>query len=231
MGGSELGHLRRYPRRWLHAAGQLGFHTPYIGFGALSQRAYSADEVLNVFAAALASSRELARQFARPRTQVDEGAFPKPWVKTSLFLEMLLRGPNEMLFIDTVDKIGRWEIDLFGVAQLRTVTLDQARGACRNAVAWLSDRFAGELHTSEIRGVYAMDTVKQSRAVDARGTTTVEFWLSGREVSSCRFTHQHWSDYRVTEASASIERDAFGGANRAWMIYPPATKLNSLARK
>lgn len=231
LGGSELGHLTRYPRRWLHAGGQLGFHTPYIGSGDLSERAYTADEMLMAFATALASSRELATQFARVRTQVDEGAFPKPWVKTSLFLEMLLKGPNEMLFIDTVDKIGRWEIDLFGVAQPRTVTLDQARGACRNAVAWLSDRSAVELHISEVRGVYSMDTLKQNLAIDAQGTMTIAFWLNGREISSCRFSHHYWGEYGFAAATATIESDAFGGANRAWIIYPPATKLSSLPRK
>jgi hypothetical protein len=232
MGGSELGHLNRYPRRWLHAGGRLGFHAPYLFPGTLPPRTYSAEEMVNAFAAATKSARELALQFARARTQVDEGPFPGAWVRTSLFLEMLLRAPDDMLVIDTIDRAGRWEIDVFGFRAPKTITREQAKSACRNVVAWGGDRSASELQKSDVRSVYAMDILKQDRTVNASGSTVYQFWTNGRMISYCEFRYKYWPDYRIGDMSVHFNGGGgFGGANRGWMIHPPATKLIDLIGK
>jgi hypothetical protein len=144
---------------------------------------------------------------------------------------MLLKGPNEMLMIDTIDRAGRWEIDVFGLAGPQAITREHAKTACRNVVAWIGDRFSRELHSSEVRGAYAMDTLKRDRVVDQDGRIGYQFWTNGRQVAVCEFVYKYWATYSFAEVTVSFAgAGGFGGANRAWVIHPPTTKLITLKR-
>ena len=130
-----------YPARFLHVGGRVGFHAPYIEPSGLQDRSYSRTEVAQSFKAAIGGVTAAIRLF-------DERAFggPKvhddnrPWVSSSLFVEMLRKGPNELFAIDTVGKAGRWGIGLVPLSQ--KVALDQ-----------FENRDLGEIHrpTDEVR--------------------------------------------------------------------------------
>jgi hypothetical protein len=55
------------------------------------------------------------RTFGGPKVHDDN----RPWVSSSLFIEMLRKGPNQIFVIDTVGKAGRWGIGLAGVISNR----------------------------------------------------------------------------------------------------------------
>lgn len=127
------------PNRILHVGGRLGFHAPYVDPTLLDDKSYSRDELAAAHAAATVAISSAIKLF---NYSINEGAatgVAKPWVKPSLFAEMLSQSAQELYLIDTVFKAGRWGVDLQGFAG--RVRLD-ARGmqtACENFRAWEAD--------------------------------------------------------------------------------------------
>ena len=62
-----------------------------------------------------------------------------PWVSSSLFIEMLRKGHNELFAIDTVGKVGRWGIGLVGARDINVLNTNAFRQACDNISAWEND--------------------------------------------------------------------------------------------
>jgi hypothetical protein len=59
-------------------------------------------------------------------------------MKPDLIQEMLRNVGTEMYLIDTIDKVGRWEIELFGFDDPPLLDIEQAHYACENALQWQS---------------------------------------------------------------------------------------------
>lgn len=129
-----------YPARFLHVGGRLGFHAPYIDPGTLEDRSYSRTEMAETFEAAIGGVTAAIQLFDRrtfggPKVHDDN----RPWVSSSLFIEMLRKGPNELFAIDTVGKAGRWGIGLVGAKEVNVLNVNVFRQACDNVSAWEND--------------------------------------------------------------------------------------------
>jgi hypothetical protein len=111
--------------RRLHYQATLGFHAPYIT-GVTGQ--FSGTDIEQTFRAAVLSVRELMRRKLIP---------------PSLLTELLGKGPGEALIVDTVDKAGRWDIQVIGFEQ-KPITRIMFCKACENNQAWKYDHEASD---------------------------------------------------------------------------------------
>ena len=128
------------PSRILHVGGQLGFHAPYVDPTLLEDRPYSKEELGAAHAAATVAISAAIKLF---NYRINEGPVTgpaKPWVKPSLFVEMLNRSAQEIFLIDTVFKAGRWGVDLAGFTLSVRLDSDAMRTACENFRAWEADQ-------------------------------------------------------------------------------------------
>jgi hypothetical protein len=116
---SEDGELG--PDRTLDVRGTLGFHAPYLTSATSTDATEATIENFRRGVSAIAKLLEIDRRELFPR---------------GLLAKALQVGPEELLFVDTVEKAGVWSIKLKGYklpAALSSHLLDQA---CRNKDLW-----------------------------------------------------------------------------------------------
>lgn len=104
--------------RYMHPLAKLGFHAPYI---LLDDRSYEASEVEKAFAIASTVISYL----------IDLS--DKMNFDASLIAELLKKSPEDFFEIDTVDKIGRWNISLIDGNK---TSFGSLKNACVNYFAW-----------------------------------------------------------------------------------------------
>ncbi len=104
----------RKPARVLHIRGRLGFHAPYLTAKQLAPRSYNRTELVASYQAAVKSINEAIRIFDYGIRTSSFEYQKQPWVRGSLFIEMLSRSSTALFLIDTVGKAVRWDIDLAG---------------------------------------------------------------------------------------------------------------------
>ena len=116
---SEDGELA--PNRTLDVRGTLGFHAPYLQTGTGTDVTAATIENFRRGVSAIAKMLEIDRRELIPR---------------GLLAKALQVRSNELLYVDTIEKIGVWSIRLKGYkppAALSSKMLDQA---CRNKDMW-----------------------------------------------------------------------------------------------
>jgi hypothetical protein len=109
-----------YANRRLHYFGKLGFHAPYLS-NVTGQ--FSGEAVQEAYGAAVMSMRELMKRQIIPQ---------------SLLTEMLAKEPDDAFFVDTVDKAGRWDIQVVGFRE-RPITKKMFCTACESHMSWKYD--------------------------------------------------------------------------------------------
>ena len=115
------------PLRRLSVSAKLGFHSPYINPGAtvsdpaLLARAHQAG--IQAIGELLSLSRD--------------NLYPE-----SLLIEVLSKGPTEFFNIDTIDKAGKWSIDLVGFKRPQKLDSRMVFQACANAMDWTAPGFS-----------------------------------------------------------------------------------------
>ena len=110
--------------RRMHPTASLGFHAPYIA--ARTSVGYNK---------AIRQIARVLKLFDRPMKSDLAG----PMMRQSLQAQILAKGPEEKLSIDTVDKAGRWGIDLFDFKAPRKLKSAHYWNACLNALNWKRD--------------------------------------------------------------------------------------------
>jgi hypothetical protein len=128
------------PARILHVGGKLGFHAPYLDQGTLQDRRYDRKELVAAHSAALNAINGAINLFNYRVLESESDLEWKPWVRPSLFAEMLSRGPDELYLIDTIGKAGRWNIGLRGVAGPEVPDAVAFKTACENYLNWKEDK-------------------------------------------------------------------------------------------
>lgn len=150
----ELGAAWTHFRR-LHITGKVGFHAPFLKMGeAAGSGIFSKETVEAAYQTAMLAVAEFLELSRR------QGIGNRsPLIKQGLIAEMLRRGPDQLFEIDTIDKVGRWEIELLGFGVARQSSQRVARGrACYNVAKWKSDLPA----VPELRGKHFDELVKES---------------------------------------------------------------------
>ncbi len=123
------------PAKFLSANGKLGFHAPYFTLD--DNATFSGKEVKaftglqNVLVADLISFGSFSSVFDF-----------RPSISASLFAEIYRSKPNELSFVDTIDKAARWGIDLEDIKIKLTLTKSQEIQLCLNFQAWSRDESA-----------------------------------------------------------------------------------------
>lgn len=214
-------------RRSMHVTASLGFHAPYVRV----ETDFGYNKAI----------RQLARMFKLFDKQ-GYSADAKPLMRQSLQLALLSKGPDEELNIDTIDKAGKWDIELFGYRQPGKITRQHLWSACVNALAW---RY--EVESLEQRAAHLDDTATihlsqhQTDNFDGTFSPTVRaririagFQANGLlEDHGCDVSYRNWTEFGVGVAvwrrNQPPEFDPVG-YGPLWSLYPGTTKLATLAK-
>jgi hypothetical protein len=116
---SEDGELA--PNRTLDVRGTLGFHAPYLQSGTGTDITAATIENFRRGVSAIAKMLEIDRRELIPR---------------GLLAKALQVGANELLYVDTIEKVGVWSIKLKGYKPPAALTLRMLDQACRNKDMW-----------------------------------------------------------------------------------------------
>jgi len=127
MAGRFRGEEFDGPSRYLHVRGRLGFHGPYLV--PPEDRSYSASEMHAVSVAQNLVIADFIKFGSGGYAHSNGGA-----VSMSLVGEMLARGPDEMIYADTVERIARWNIALEGTRDDIRLDKNGMFQACENAL-------------------------------------------------------------------------------------------------
>jgi ATP-dependent protease ClpP protease subunit len=135
------------PARFLHPEGRLILHASSLFFNPdllpvfLSQdRDRLKQELDQLYGRGLEDFRQIIDLFNTAAT--GRGDLLAPWVRPSLFLESFAQDPAELLCIDNIDQVGRWNIQLLGISVPEQVSKPMLRNACENTFYWQQDSSA-----------------------------------------------------------------------------------------
>jgi len=157
MAGNTPSRIGEFPARVLHPRGRLNFHSSRLDFGALTDvqllehltqggKQRLREGIAGLYEEGLRDEQATVSTF-NSLSYIGEDV-GRPWVRPSLFMEVFAQAPNEWVCIDNVDKVGRWDIDVYDFAPPERPTDRQLYNACRNVYFWRNDQFAA---TSGIR--------------------------------------------------------------------------------
>ncbi|MER9938717.1 hypothetical protein [Mesorhizobium sp. M0088] len=129
MMGTATGAEVAFANRKLHVGGKLGFHRPYIDIS--SGTSIDSGTLRFAYDAAFSSALDL---IAVANSKAPWSS--QPMMKPDLIQGMLQHIGNDMLMIDSVDKVGRWDIEVIGAAEPSLLSEEQAFYACENSLQW-----------------------------------------------------------------------------------------------
>jgi hypothetical protein len=114
------------PYRRLSAGGKLGFHAPYTS---ISDGNYSKEHVEAATQAMRVAILGLARLSSR-QTWLSSSDF----LKKSLIVQVLEKGPKEVSFVKTIAEAARWDIEIYDAADwfLEPSNVDAVKNVCMN---------------------------------------------------------------------------------------------------
>jgi len=129
MMGIAQGPEVNFVNRKLHVTAKLGFHRPYLAID--SDELVSA-RALNVVHDSAVESIMKIMILANNHVPWSNSTMMRP----DLVQSMLNHVGADLFYIDTVEKAGRFEIELFGTKDIQGLTDEQAYYACENAFHW-----------------------------------------------------------------------------------------------
>ncbi|MBW3097142.1 hypothetical protein KY465_07605 [Pseudohoeflea sp. DP4N28-3] len=129
MMGIAQGPEVNFVNRRLHVTGTLGFHRPYL--------ALDSDELVSARALPVAhdwAMEAMMELMILANSQVPWSA--STMMRPDLIQLMLTHVGNDFYYIDTVEKAGRFEIELFGYDRPTELTAERSYYACENSFHW-----------------------------------------------------------------------------------------------
>jgi hypothetical protein len=151
MAGGAPNRVGATPLRFLHPRAKLEFHSTFIPLDSVTDADISAwlrdknvpqvrSTLTATFDNGLRNLQSIISTFNNLSYSGDKVG--QPWVRPSLFMEVFAQSKSELLCIDSVDKIGRWNINLFGFSPPSSLTKRMQFNACRNVYYWRADELA-----------------------------------------------------------------------------------------
>jgi hypothetical protein len=233
LAGSRIDHdvtgFAPMPERWLHVGGRLGFHAPYFDTSTLPDT-LTREAAANFYKVAIEASNRIIAIFEHSQRGDSVVAATAPWARSSLFTALMLRGPNEFIYIDTIDAAGRWGIGLLGLKRPPFSTLGEGHAvtACRNVIAWSQDRFA-ETFGEQI--YVGRRVVGKKTATTSNSSHQYTVRVSERHGEDCRVEFTLGSGV-IRSTMVSLARDkqllSLAASGDWWSFIPPETKLAKL---
>ncbi|QQF02457.1 hypothetical protein JFX10_02100 (plasmid) [Sinorhizobium meliloti] len=129
MMGIAQGPEVTFVNRKLHVNGKLGFHRPYLS---LTTESLVSTKVLAVAHDAALENMNKIMVLANNLVPWSNSTMMRP----DLIQEMLRHIGNDFFYIDTVDKAGRFEIELLGLPRQSAPAEERAYYACENSFHW-----------------------------------------------------------------------------------------------
>ncbi|MEO9960147.1 MAG: hypothetical protein ABJF07_07615 [Nisaea sp.] len=129
MMGTAQGPEVAFANRKLHVRGTVGFHRPYLDLPSGSQ----VDQSL------MGVAYDRALESALDLISVANSKAPwtsDPMMRPDLIQAMLSHVGNDMYVIDTIDKAGRFGVEIVGADLKRELSEEVAYYACHNALQW-----------------------------------------------------------------------------------------------
>ena len=221
--------------RRLHVGGKLGFHQPDLRLD--EARDYSVADVRAAFEVAIDSTLRFLALAARPRPDNR-----RPFVESDLQEAMLSHKGQDFYMIDTVNKAGRWGIELFGFEEPAFSELGFFF-ACQNMVTWPA-KLAGE-QVPWGRNDYDYSLRQTQWTAGGLTRERYDLQIAQMQTYDCAATvAQHWSG-RILPMLCGYREDTNSGAGPddctapdrlySWAPIPPqamfpaATSLDALA--
>jgi hypothetical protein len=145
MAGKEQGKIGEFPARFLYPRGTLRFHSTFFNnFSASDISMFFKDDpnkgLKKIYETGVQDVQRIVSTFSD--TTVNADFIAKPFVSPSLFLEMFAQDPGEWVCIDTIDKMGRWDIQLGPHDIAKEPSKRKFSNACWNVYWWSRDQTA-----------------------------------------------------------------------------------------
>lgn len=225
MGGRYLGGEFDGPRRILTVGGKLAFQAPTLTTP--PQASFSGVDLGIVATRSMQVVAELMA-FASYTPIFDH----RPMYAMSLLQEILSTGPDEVRLVDTVEDVGRWNIELSGHRERAILSEEQLVQACNNFQAWSLDRPSQPVTDVDWQ-------LPLPRSTASMWGEEIELALvdtGGMEISNCQVE----ISAKPVDWFAICSRDDFSGVRfgdcndsvaiwQPWYLaLPPATPLTDL---
>jgi hypothetical protein len=150
---------------------------------------------------------------------------------------MLSHFKNDLLYIDTIDKAGRWQVSLFGYKP-PALSAKSASYSCINIVAWKADQFAIDEYEGKSNYEMAADNnARPSVSVSPKRYTIYTVDLSGMNNStSCSVYRDRWLQICVIDDDRQYG-EACGNASKQngiviedFNLFAADTELDQIAQ-
>lgn len=191
--------------RIMHPKAQLGFHVPSL---IVEEGNYQKESVEKAYQIAMKSISEMIFKLVRK-----SGYIGGDTMKTGLVGHMISTPFDQMYMIDTVDKVGRWDIRLEPAPARGRLTDRQYYHACENLQKWSQDESAANILPTSNAEEWTNRENKQNKLTVT--VTTDDF--SGEH---CKFEYNQgylrvtgYSDAGADFGSIQIHGGVFGPAS------------------
>lgn len=212
----------QFDDRAMSSNAKLGFHAPELPLGAsetipTSVAKRSHDVLLEAFAEILKISFD------------PEG---NNRVKMDLLHAAMSTPPSGFFYIDTVDKVGRWDIPIFDAKVPTTINEIGATNACLNASSW-SHTTRSKLTGYRAIGANKVESIAYTAASDEYEIVIFSGYIgAGCTVSAKAIPPSEYGGESYNEVKLKSCIDGVYGARCSYNIlsvFPPDTPLSSLA--
>lgn len=232
MMGTATGDEVAFANRKLHVGGKLGFHRPY--FDIPGGTSIDSGALRFAYDAALSSALDLIA-VANSKSPWSS----QPMMKPDLIQGMLQHIGSDMLMIDTVDKVGRWDIEVIGAAEPNLLSEEQAFYACENSLQWQNGLTTEDISYS--KNSEGSNGNRRSHRLSGNGQTAfqVEGLASGYAMEGCVISKNEkallgcgvdeYSDARLGQGDC--DQSNFGDRSvslKKVSVFNPATRLEEL---
>jgi hypothetical protein len=169
LAGRERSRLGPQPGRYLEPQGRLSLHPtffPKISDQKIDEllKSNQRDQLLSEFySKGLSNVQQIIDTYRAPSWFADYAG--KPFTSPSLFLEVFSQSPDEWLCIDTIDKVGRWNIRLLGYDKTAVSRDQKYYNACRNIYLWTRDENASNSYYFN-----GLNTVGKAKKISSKKT-------------------------------------------------------------
>lgn len=164
-----------YPWRMMHPGGRLGFHAPDLR---LPAGQYNEADITRAYRIALKSVSQTIEKL------VMAGTGRTRRMRPSLLAAMLATPSDAMHYVDTVDKAGRWQINIVAVGKLKRLSNATLVRGCSNLRAWQVDEAASFDGTIAYEGA----KVDQDYSLARVNENTVRMLFFGMYEEGCEIT-------------------------------------------
>ena len=148
--------------------GKLGVHAPALILNSnLSQLPSDAlnQAVNTAYRAAIADIRDVSSVLVQPEAGVSS-------LDPGLFIQMLATPPDEVFYVDTINKAGLYGVPVNAEGLNVPLTRDVLIRGCDNMLNWVEDLPSGEYDNS----AFFLENLNISKVQDPRARTNEEVW-------------------------------------------------------